>query len=292
MRLLVRVLLSLLLLGGALAWAQRSGGGVGGRGGFSAPRSSPSIPRVNPSPAPSFPLPTPSYPAPRPSVYVVPGPGGSAGFDLLALLLIGGIVLVGFAMVRGLRQAGSLPEEATVGRLRLAMLHSPRLQRSLRRLAEGADTESSRGLADLIDNAVVLLLREAAGWRYGQYEVWRGGLEQAEGRFDAWMSETRGEFVETYRHFEGRVEREPDYVPQSEPGGRYLVVTLILAVRGALPPVALPLRREGARAALLAFATSSPTTLLAAYVAWTPEAEGEALSEEELLRGWPQLELL
>ncbi|MCS7194822.1 MAG: DUF1517 domain-containing protein [Meiothermus sp.] len=274
------------------AWGQRSGGGVGGRGGFSAPRSLPSVPRVNPAPTPSWPLPTPTYPSPRPPIYVAPGTGPSRGFDLVALLLIGGIVLLTLYMVRGLKRAGTGDEEATVARLRLAILYSPTLQQRLRRLAEEADTESVRGLADLVDNAAVLLLREAPGWRFGQYEVWQGPLEEAEGRFDAWMSETRAEFVETFQHFEGRKEVHNDYRPQAEPDGRYILATLLLAVRGGLPPVPTPLRREGAKAALLALTTSSPTNTLASYLAWTPEAPGEALTEGELLKGWPQLELL
>jgi uncharacterized membrane protein len=295
--------------GWSSAIAQRSGGGVGGRGGFSAPRSSPSIPRVNPSPAPSLPLPTPrrypsyptyppsapGYPSTRPPVFVTPGAGYN--FDLIALVFIVGIVVVSLSMVRGLQRAatgaGAGSElESTVARLRLATLYSPQLQASLRHNAEVADTESVRGLADLIDNTAVLLLREQAGWRYGMYEVWMGSLDKAEGQFDAWMTETRSEFVETYRHFEGKEVVQGAYQPRAEPDGRYLLVTLLLAVRGSLPPVATPLRREGVRQALMALASSSPTNTLAAYVAWTPESEGEALTEQDLLMGWPKLELL
>ncbi|AWR86061.1 DUF1517 domain-containing protein [Meiothermus taiwanensis] len=290
------------------ALAQRSGGGVGGRGGFSTPRPSPSIPRVNPSPSPSLPLPTPRsypsyptyprdyyppYPSARPPIYVAPGAG--YGTDLIALLFIGGIVLVSISMMRGLQQAGRDKEgevESSVARLRLAVLYTPELQASLRHTAQTAETESPRGLADLIDNTAVLLLRAQDGWRFGMYEVWTGSLEKAEGQFDAWMTETRAEFIETYRHFEGKEEVQPGYRPNVEPDGRYILVTLLLAVSGSLPPIPSPLRREGARQALMALATSSPINTLAAYVAWTPEAEGEALTEQDLLLGWPKLELL
>ncbi|GIW27079.1 MAG: hypothetical protein KatS3mg070_0442 [Meiothermus sp.] len=298
----------------SLAAAQRSGGGVGGRGGFSTPRSSPSIPRVNPSPSPSLPLPTPrsypsyptyprdyyppsspSYPSSRPPIYVTPGAG--YGIDLIALIFIVGIVIVSFSMIRGLQRAGSGTgvgdePESTVARLRLAILYNPELQASLRQTAEAADTESVRGLADLMDNTAVLLLREQAGWRFGMYEVWTGSLQKAEGQFDAWMTETRSEFVETYRHFEGKEVVQAGYQPKAEPDGRYILVTLLLAVSGSLPSIPTPLRREGARQALMALASSSPTNTLAAYVAWTPEASGEALTEQELLMGWPRLELL
>jgi len=42
----------------------------------------------------------------------------------------------------------------------------------------------------------------------------------------------------------------------------------------------------------MALASSSSVNTLAVYVAWTPELEGEALTEQDLLLGWPQLELL
>ncbi|MCX7783590.1 MAG: DUF1517 domain-containing protein [Meiothermus sp.] len=297
-----------------VALAQRSGGGVGGRGGFSTPSPPPSIPRVNPPPSPSLPLPPPrsyptyptyprdyyppsypSYPSTRPPIYINPGTG--YGFDLVALLFIGGIILVSFSMIRGLQRAGSGvggggEPESTVARLRLATLFTPELQANLRYMAQAADTESVRGLADLMDNAAVLLLRDQAGWRFGMYEVWTGSLQKAEVQFDTWMTETRSEFLETYRHFEGKEVVQAAYQPKAEPDGRYILVTLLLAVSGSLPPVPTPLRREGARQALMALASSSPTNTLAAYIAWTPEAEGEALTEQDLLLGWPKLELL
>jgi uncharacterized membrane protein len=198
-------------------------------------------------------------------------------------------------MIRGLQRAGtgtSGEPECTVVRLRLATIFSPELQAGLRRVARTADTQSVRGLADLLDNSAVLLLREKAGWRFGMYEVWTGSLQKAEGRFDAWMTETRSEFVETYRHFEGKEVVHDGYRPRAEPDGRYLVVTLLLAVSGMLPHVPSPLREAGAIQALMVLASSTPVNTLAAYVAWTPEASGEALTEQDLLLGWPQLELL
>jgi uncharacterized membrane protein len=281
--------------------AQRSGGGVGGRGGF---RSSPT-PRVNPSPTPTFPIPSPrpdySYPSPRvyPPVYIptTPGSGGSGvGVASVMVVLVMGVIAL--SIIQGLRRAGSglgtydnLPE-AEVARLRLALLYSPSLQRTLRRLAEQADTNSTQGLADLIDEVCVVLLREQAAWRFGSYESWRGSLQQAEGRFDRLMTEDRSKFVETFRKFEGKVERPGDYTPRAEPDGRYLLVSILVAAHGSLPQVPLPLREAGAKTALMALSATTPVTTLAAYVSWTPEAEGESLSEQELLSGWPELELL
>lgn len=303
--LVLGVALGLPLFASGIDWnsalAQRSGGGVGGRGGFRT-SPTPSVPRVNPSPAPTFPTPSypnyptyPSYPYGRPPVYVTPGVG--SGIDLIGMVMIVGLVVVGFAIVRGLQRAGSEGgayggAEAEVARLRLATLYTPELQRALRALAENSDTQSTKGLADLVDNAAVLLLRDQAGWRFGAYENWKGSLQAAEGQFDQWMTETRSEFVETYRKFEGQVTQDANYVPRAEPDGRYLLVTFVVAANGMLPPVPKPLRAAGARQALMALSSTTPVTLLAAYLSWTPEAGGEALTEQDLLSGWPGLELL
>lgn len=287
----------------SVADAQRSGGGVGGRGGF---RTSPT-PRVNPSPTPTFPTPSPrpdyGYPSPRvyPPVYIPTAPGygyGGGGVGVASVLVIVVMGVIALSIIQGLRRAGSgrgtydnLPE-AEVARLRLALLYSPSLQRTLRRLADQADTNTTQGLADLVDEVCVVLLREQAAWRFGSYESWRGSLQQAEGQFDRLMAEDRSKFVETFRKFEGKVEHSSDYTPKAEPDGRYLLVSVLVAAHGTLPQVPLPLREAGARAALMALSATTPVTTLAAYVSWTPEAEGESLTEQDLLTGWPELELL
>lgn len=275
----MRRLLVLCLLALSLALAQKSGGGVGGR------PYTPSPPPMSPGPAPTLPLPGPAYPGP---VVVYPGPGGSLG--ILPVLVFFGLVLVGFWMVRGLRQAGEGPG-ASAARLRLAFLVRPEAQRALRRLAEEAETTTAKGLADLVDEAALLLLREEPAWRFADYQVVQGGEEEVLARFDAWMLEERSKYRETFRHFEGRKRVEEGYQAQPEPGGRYLVASLLLAERRPLTPKR-PLTRDGVREALLDLAGSSPFSLLAAYLSWTPEREGEALTEEELLLLYPGLSKL
>ncbi len=269
-------LLVLLLLG--LGLAQKSGGGVGGR-----PYTPPPM---SPGPAPSYPLP---YPSPGP-VYVYPYPGGGGSLGAVPFLVFLGLALVAFLMVRGLSQAGERGPQAGVGRLRLALLLRPEVQRALRRLAEEADTTTAKGLADLLDEVALVLLREEPAWRFGSYEARQGDEEAVLARFDAWMLEDRSTYQETFRHFEGK-RVEAAYTPKVEPGGRYLVASLLLAVRGSLPPPG-PLDRRRAKEALLAFAGSTPFSLLAFHLAWTPEKEGEGLTEEELLALFPGLEKL
>ena len=278
----MRRLVWFLLLAISLALAQKSGGGAGGR------PYSPTPPPMSPGPAPVFPTPPPFYPPYPGPVVVYPGGGGSLG--IVPVLVVLGLVLVTVYMVRGLRQAGEGPT-ASGARLRLALLARPQMQKALRRLAEEADTTSAKGLADLVDEAALLLLREEPAWRFGDYQVAVGSEEEVLARFDAWMLEERSKYQETFRHFEGKKQALADYQAQVEPGGRYLVVSLLLADRRLLAPK-LPLGRHGLREALLDLAGSSPYTLLAFYLSWTPEKEGEALTEEELVLLYPDLSKL
>lgn len=293
---LALVLLAGLWLGGA-GLAQKSGGGIGGRGGFRS-LPGPSAPRVYPSPAPSFPLPTPGYGGPSsypyfPRPLVFPGFYGG-GLDLAAGVILIALIGIGFAMVQGLRRAGDGDAglEAETARLRLALLYSADLQQNLRKLAASADTGTTTGLAGLVDEVSTLLLRQQSAWRFGSYQTTKGGYRETEAQFDQWMTEDRSLYAETFHKFEGRLAEKVDYQPKAEPGGRYLLVSIVVAASLQLPHVPLPLRVQGVKQALLAVASTTPVTLLAAFVSWTPEASGEALTESELLAGWPQLELL
>jgi hypothetical protein len=172
---------------------------------------------MSPGPAPSYPMPVP-YPYPGP-VYVYPGGGGSLG--VAPVLVFFGLFLLGVWMVRGLSRAGEGVAPASVGRLRLALLVRPEVQRAIRRLAEAADTTTAKGLADLVDEMALLLLKEEPAWHFASYEASFGDEERVLALFDAWMLEDRSTYQETFRHFEGKKVATP-YTPRVEPGGRYL----------------------------------------------------------------------
>lgn len=217
--------------------------------------------------------------------------GGFGGLGLLFLLIL---LFIAFSIVRGLQRAsqgGGLGPGAEVARLRLALLYRPEVQTELRSLAERADTQSPEGLAELVGNAVALLLREQPSWRFASFERARGDFTEVEAQFQRWMTEDRGSYTETFHRFGDEREIRPT-APQVDPAGRYLLVSLIVALRGNFPPVTTPLRGSGAREALLALTSATRENLLAAFVSWTPEAQGEALTEDELVSGWPQLDLL
>jgi uncharacterized membrane protein len=71
----------------------------------------------------------------------------------------------------------------------------------------------------------------------------------------------------------------------------FIVVTLLVAAAG---PLSLPPVRSGPAlaAALNALGGVAAADVLAVEVVWSPQAQGDALSREDLERGYPQLQPL
>lgn len=220
---------------------------------------------------------------------------GSGGSALPMLVVFGALALGGFWMMRGLAKAASGHTdgpETEVARLRVALLADPELQKALRSLGESADTSTTEGLATLMEEASLALLRQASAWKFADFESQAGSLQQAQATFDRWMTEDRSTYqTEVLRNFENQHETTT-YTFKHNPDDRYLVVSLVLAVRGGFGEVTKPLQDGSIKQALLAFSSATPASVLAAHLSWTPEAPGEALDEEALLLHWPRLELL
>lgn len=73
-------------------------------------------------------------------------------------------------------------------------------------------------------------------------------------------------------------------------GGTYCVVTVVVAAREfLLPPVTPPVESDEVRTALTAASGVTPESLIAAEVVWSPDTEGEFLTEDQALRLYPSL---
>jgi uncharacterized membrane protein len=73
-------------------------------------------------------------------------------------------------------------------------------------------------------------------------------------------------------------------------GDLYLAVTVGVAAHAlaAMPPAGTTNAAE-VRAALSAISSLNPSDLIRAEVIWSPDAEGEFLSEDEAIMKYPQL---
>lgn len=281
------------------ALAARSGGRIGGG---------------------SFRVPTRTSPAPR--TYAPPGggyyPGGGFGFPfivpifgfggggLFTLLLF--MALASF-IVRSFRAASSSDEygytaaspTVTVARLQVGLLAQAReLQADLDRIAQSADTGSSEGLAQVLQETTLALLRHPEYWVYGGSEVQQARLEAAEAQFNRLAlaersklsAETLSNVNNTLRQAEAKQALEGSgELALPENPSEYIVVSLVVAAQGKfdLPKIN---DSQDLRKAISQIGSVSSDRLLAMEVLWTPQAEGDTLSAEDVLVSYPDLKLV
>lgn len=301
-------LVCVLVFGNAsAAMAARSGGRIGG-GSFRAPSR--------------------SYSAPRSAGgyrggYTARGYGyGGGGFGFPFLLPFvgyggGGLfsILIFFAiasfLVRSFRNAGVGEgasgygiSQVSVSQVQVGLLANAReLQPELNRLALTADTSSASGRATVVQEATLALLRHPEYWVYGSTESHKAILDEAEAKFNQLSLTERSKFTEeTLSNVNSVIDQgeqkslgdnsEASAIqPKEEESGEYIVATVIVGATGniPLPKINNP---EDMRQALQQIGSIGSDRLLAVEILWTPQAEGDTLSSDDILAYYPNLKLV
>ncbi|MBE9158716.1 DUF1517 domain-containing protein [Nodosilinea sp. LEGE 06152] len=299
---LMAVVLAVVLVFGTAdgAWAA-AGGRIGG-GSFRAP-----APRMSPTPRTYAPGGGGYYPGGGfgfPFLFPFIGIGGGFGglFTLLIFIAIANVV------VRGLRGAtagddydyaatgGSNPP-VSIAKLQVGLLAEARgLQDDLNRLATTADTGTSQGLAKLLQETTLALLRHPDYWAYATSEDKQTLLLSAEQEFNRYTLSARSRFSAetlsnvnnqlTQAEIQAKLPGDADQAP-----GEYILATVVVATQGKLD---LPDIYSSAdlRQALSQIGAVSGENLLAVEVLWTPQQSGETLSGDELIAQYPELKLI
>ncbi|WP_066378590.1 MULTISPECIES: DUF1517 domain-containing protein [unclassified Anabaena] len=291
------------------ALAARSGGRIGG-GGFRAPSRT-----YNPRPY-----------APPGGGYSTPYPGGGFGFPfLIPFWGIGGgfgglftilifIAIANFLMQTFRRVSSGGGEEVayssnptvSVARLQVGLLAQARdLQPELNRIAETADTNSPEGRTEVLQEASLALLRHPEYWVYAGAGTQQAKLTSAESQFNRLALAERSKFSEeTLSNVNNQLKaaQAQEALPASgeldnptrlfsEGPGEYIIVTLLAATLGKLE---LPTvnNTDDLRQALRQMGSIPADQLLAIEVLWTPQAEGDTLTSDDLLAEYPDLTLV
>lgn len=300
------VLVGILVLGNAgTAMAARTGGRIGG-GSFRAPSR--------------------TYSAPRGGGYSSPGYGygyGGGGFGfpfLLPFLGFGGLggvfsILIFIAianfLVRSFSNAGvggdlgySDSSQVTVAEVQVGLLANAReLQPELNRLALTADTSSASGRATVVQEATLALLRHPEYWVYGATESQKTDIDTAEAKFNQLALTERSKFSEeTLTNVDSLIsggeqkalggESATGAIQLSaENSGEYIVATVIVGVTGklSLPQIN---STDDLKQALQQIGSVGSDRLLAVEILWTPQADGDTLSSDDILAYYPNLKLV
>ncbi|KAJ4831156.1 hypothetical protein Tsubulata_000707 [Turnera subulata] len=258
-----------------------------------------------------------SYSVPRDSVsgfsystpYYAPSPFGGSGYMGPAVGVgVGGgsslfFILAGFAafmLVSGFlsdrRGDGVLTatEKTTVLKLQVGLLGMGRaLQKDLNRIAENADTSSPQGLAYVLTETSLALLRHPdyciSG--YSSVDVKRS-LEDGEKRFNQLSIEERGKFDEETLVNVNSIRKQSSTSQRANGfSNEYIVITILVAAEGVHK---LPTINSGGdlKSALQKLGSIPSSKILAVEVLWTPQNENDSLSERELLEDYPLLRAL
>jgi len=301
--LLVVGLIFTLVLGNASdALAARSGGRIGG-GSFRAPS------RTYSRPGGGYRAPGGGYGYGGRGIgfpFLLPffGFGGFGSlFGILIFFAIANFVIQSF---RRLGEGGDndVPgysnPKVSVGRLQVGLLASARnLQHELDELAQKANTDSPQGRAQVLQESTLALLRHPEYWVYGAAQSQQIGLDAAEARFNQLSLAERSKFTEeTLSNYGGQLRQGTTQAADgngalvdSQDPGEYIIVTLLAGVQGKLELPTIN-SSDDLRQALRQIGGVASDRLLAIEVLWTPQAEGDTLTSDDVLAEYPDLKLV
>ncbi|MBE9180740.1 DUF1517 domain-containing protein [Oculatella sp. LEGE 06141] len=234
--------------------------------------------------------------------------GGFGGlFSILLFLSVAGFLVRSFRSATGGDSLGygTSSPNVSVAKVQVGLLSSARsLQQDLDRIATTADTGSTEGLTQVLQETTLSLLRHPEYWVYAGAESQQARLEAAEGQFNRLALTERSKFTEEtlsnvnnqlrQAATKGELPAAGGALAQAnlpENPGEYIVVTLLVATQGKLQLPAIN-DSQALRRALGQIGAIPNDQLLALEILWTPQAEGDTLSAEDVLTEYPDLKLI
>jgi uncharacterized membrane protein len=247
-----------------------------------------------------------------------PGFGGYGGFGggiglfggVVAMLVVGVVIASVFRAVRASRGAGpvgsawgddddgqvmAMPGRAYLYKLQLALGRSARgIQDRLADFATQGDTATEAGLAALLQQTALELLREKDAIRYASAEG-RGpmSLTNAETAMNGVALAERARFqVERVRAIDGHVSRSASAAEEGKEALELVVVTLVAATRVPLGRFGTLSSDEDLEAALTELGGVAPDGILGLEVIWTPADPDDSMTETDVMTTYPELRSL
>ena len=234
--------------------------------------------------------------------FILPMFGFGGGlFGFLVLMVIVGVLLnairggggSSLAAGRGDAIGPSADGPVSIAQVQLGLLASARnVQEDLRRLAGSADTSSSAGLQQVLQETTLSLLRQPDLWVYANTEVGQVPFASAESTFNRLSMQERSKLTsELTANVGGRRSSASTAAGASDATSEYIAVTLLVASRRPLPLKGAD-TADTLRDSLQRLGAVGAEELLALEVIWQPEGAGEVLSSEELITAYPDLQHL
>lgn len=240
------------------------------------------------------------------------GWGYGGGMGMVGTLMLVGIVGLGTVMVvRSIRRASrrSLPpgndydeyddvsasvDRSYVYKVQLGLGRSGRgVQKRLEEFASTGDTSSEAGLAELLRQTALELMREKDAIRYSLVEASGPfSLTNGESKMNGAALAERSRFqIERVRGADGQMRRSDAAATVGSEVLEYLVVTVLVATRTPLGFDKADDRRA-VEAVLAELGTVAASNLLGLEVIWTPADPDDSLTETDLMTTYPEMRSL
>jgi uncharacterized membrane protein len=183
-------------------------------------------------------------------------------------------------------------ERVTVTQLQIALVAQAReLQQALELITARANLSTQAGLAKLLQETVLALLRSPQYWTHVRASSQTLKSREAGSRlFEQLSIEERSKFKsETLVNISGEVRRQAVSLSEDREPGAYLVVTLLVGTTDDRPLFDRVQSASDLNMALQRLGAILPEELLVYELLWTPQAKNDTLSREELLTQYPGL---
>jgi uncharacterized membrane protein len=285
------------------AFAARSGGRMGG-GSFRAPSRSYRAPARNSGGA----MYGGGFGIPFMPFYGFGLGGGGGMFSLLITLAIAGYLFRAFQSTFGSGEGSDENPGISVAKVQVGLMAQARnLQLDLDRIAFNADTNTETGRAKILQEVSLTLLRHPEYWVYGSVSTDMPKLSGAEAVFNRLTMAERSKFSEeTLSNINGQV-KQPKLANAAQGGtltpqspaellamnadAEYVVVTLLVATTAKLQLPKINGEND-MKQALQQIGSLAASGLLAIEVVWTPQADGDCLTSDDIMASYPDMKLV
>ncbi len=242
------------------------------------------------------------------SPFMIPfmfGGGGGGLFSLLIMIAVGGFLLQTFKRVAGgdsFEGTDVYNPQVSIAQIQVGLLADARnVQAKLDQLAQTVNAETASGRMHLLQETSLELLRHPEYWTYGKTTTQQAKLDRAEAVFNQLSLAERGKFTtETLSKVNNQLRQADTNAVLNSTGevatveqerAEYIIVTLMVA---ATRSITLPKINGDAdlRQALQTLGSLDASAIVAIEAIWTPQANGDALTTDDIHTHYPDLKLV
>lgn len=241
-----------------------------------------------------------------PSPWMFFGGGGGMG-GILSLMVFAALASTAVQAFQRFQQGqdggddlGLRSSKVSVVKLQVGLLSEAKtLQEDLNRIAEKANTASSAGLAQALQETTLSLLRHPEYWAYAGGESKQSAMLAAESEFNRMILSERSKFLgESVSNVSGQLKQANATLTMNPAGelaeqqsGEYIVVTLLVGAEGKIELPAINSATD-LRRALSTLGAVSSERLLTLEVLWQPGSTDGVLTSDDMVEYYPTLKLV